>query len=438
MAVKIRLMRVGKKKQPTYRVVVADARSPRDGRFIEILGQYAPRQEPSVVTIDNDRALHWLNKGAQPTEQVAKLLEIAGVWDAVQGETRQGRCRGQGEAKAKTAKARRQARSRREAAKRRPPKRPQRSAAPKSRAADEPAAEAPAGSAGGSGRSRSRRRRRRATSDDDDFEDDDEFEDDDDFEDESRSRGQPRRRRPRQGRRRAHRPPSRRRPRRRSSSTRASARGDVTLLVHASPGDMGRIIGKRGRVIQAMRQVARAAGSHRRRARHGRRRGVTAHAVHRLEVGRIGRAHGLRGEVVVTPITESPRAVRCPARCSDRRANARCVDRDVAAAPGPLARALRGRRRPQRGRGAAGQIVVTRDPLGDAARGRDLGARARSAREVRDRAGDALGTRRSRSRRTRRTTCSCSTAACSSRSCSSSSTATGCVVVDLPEGLLDL
>ena len=64
MAVKIRLMRVGKKKQPTYRVVVTDARSPRDGRFIEILGQYAPREEPSVVTIDCDRALHWLRRRA--------------------------------------------------------------------------------------------------------------------------------------------------------------------------------------------------------------------------------------------------------------------------------------------------------------------------------------------------------------------------------------
>jgi small subunit ribosomal protein S16 len=82
LAVKIRLMRVGKKKQPTYRVVVADARSPRDGRFLEILGQYAPRQEPSTVTLDNERALHWLNAGAQPTESAAKLLQIAGVWDA--------------------------------------------------------------------------------------------------------------------------------------------------------------------------------------------------------------------------------------------------------------------------------------------------------------------------------------------------------------------
>lgn len=80
MAVKIRLMRVGKKKQPTYRIVVADGRSPRDGRFIEILGQYAPRQEPSVVKLDNERALHWLRNGAQPTETVAKLLHISGVF----------------------------------------------------------------------------------------------------------------------------------------------------------------------------------------------------------------------------------------------------------------------------------------------------------------------------------------------------------------------
>ena len=80
MAVKIRLMRVGKKKQPTYRVVVADGRSPRDGRFIEIVGQYNPRTEPSGVTIDNDKAVKWLRQGAQPTERVQKLLEISGAW----------------------------------------------------------------------------------------------------------------------------------------------------------------------------------------------------------------------------------------------------------------------------------------------------------------------------------------------------------------------
>ena len=87
MADKIRLMRVGKKKQPSYRVVVTDARSPRDGRFIEVLGQYAPRAEPSVISIDSDRAVHWLRVGAQPTEQVGKLLEITGVWAAFKEAT---------------------------------------------------------------------------------------------------------------------------------------------------------------------------------------------------------------------------------------------------------------------------------------------------------------------------------------------------------------
>lgn len=86
MAVKIRLMRVGKKKQPTYRVVVADSRSPRDGRFLAIIGQYAPRQEPSLVTIDSQRAVDWLKKGAQPTDQVARLFETSGVWEAFESE----------------------------------------------------------------------------------------------------------------------------------------------------------------------------------------------------------------------------------------------------------------------------------------------------------------------------------------------------------------
>ena len=79
MAVKIRLKRMGKKKQPTYRVVVADARSPRDGRFIESIGRYDPRPSPSVVEIDKERATYWLGNGAQPTERVQKLLEIAGA-----------------------------------------------------------------------------------------------------------------------------------------------------------------------------------------------------------------------------------------------------------------------------------------------------------------------------------------------------------------------
>lgn len=75
---------MGKKKQPTYRVVVADARSPRDGRFIEVIGKYGPREEPSLVEIDNDKALDWLRKGAQPTEQVQKLLAISGAWELFQ------------------------------------------------------------------------------------------------------------------------------------------------------------------------------------------------------------------------------------------------------------------------------------------------------------------------------------------------------------------
>ncbi len=87
MSVKIRLMRVGKKMQPTYRVVVADSRSPRDGRFIEILGQYAPRTEPSRIEVDTDKAVAWLQKGAQPTEMAAKVLDHAGVWDAYRSAT---------------------------------------------------------------------------------------------------------------------------------------------------------------------------------------------------------------------------------------------------------------------------------------------------------------------------------------------------------------
>jgi len=90
LAVKLRLMRMGKKKQPTYRVVAADARAPRNGRFIEIIGIYEPRQEPSVVRIDNERALHWLRHGAQPTERVEKLLRISGAWDDFRGAIEHG------------------------------------------------------------------------------------------------------------------------------------------------------------------------------------------------------------------------------------------------------------------------------------------------------------------------------------------------------------
>jgi small subunit ribosomal protein S16 len=78
--VKIRLRRLGATKRPFYRVVVADSRSPRDGRFIEAIGRYQPMDDPSLVEIDADRALHWLSVGAQPTLQVQHLLRVAGVW----------------------------------------------------------------------------------------------------------------------------------------------------------------------------------------------------------------------------------------------------------------------------------------------------------------------------------------------------------------------
>ncbi|MCX4315505.1 MAG: 30S ribosomal protein S16 [Lachnospiraceae bacterium] len=79
MAVKIRLKRMGQKKSPFYRIVVADSRSPRDGRFIEELGPYDPTQEPSAFNIDEEAAKKWLQNGAQPTETVNKLFKNAGI-----------------------------------------------------------------------------------------------------------------------------------------------------------------------------------------------------------------------------------------------------------------------------------------------------------------------------------------------------------------------
>ena len=79
MAVKIRLRRMGKKKAPFYRVVVADSRSPRDGKFIEELGYYDPTKEPSVIKFDEEAAKKWLANGAKPTETVGKLLKQAGI-----------------------------------------------------------------------------------------------------------------------------------------------------------------------------------------------------------------------------------------------------------------------------------------------------------------------------------------------------------------------
>jgi small subunit ribosomal protein S16 len=79
VAVKLRLTRVGSKKNPIYRVVAADSRSPRDGKFIEIVGRYNPQTEPSTIELDEDRVKDWLSKGAQPTEPVEKLLKIKGL-----------------------------------------------------------------------------------------------------------------------------------------------------------------------------------------------------------------------------------------------------------------------------------------------------------------------------------------------------------------------
>ena len=84
MAVKIRLMRMGAKKSPFYRLVVADSRSPRDGRFIEMVGHYDSTTEPAVIKIDKEKAIQWLQKGAQPTDTVKSLFSKTGIlkkWD---------------------------------------------------------------------------------------------------------------------------------------------------------------------------------------------------------------------------------------------------------------------------------------------------------------------------------------------------------------------
>jgi small subunit ribosomal protein S16 len=79
VAVRMRLTRVGSKKNPIYRVVVADSRSPRDGRFIEIVGRYNPQTEPSTIELDEDKVRDWLGKGAQPSGAVAKLLKVKNI-----------------------------------------------------------------------------------------------------------------------------------------------------------------------------------------------------------------------------------------------------------------------------------------------------------------------------------------------------------------------
>jgi small subunit ribosomal protein S16 len=85
MAVKIKLTRLGKIRNPQYRVVIADSRTRRDGRSIETIGKYHPKEEPSLIEIDSERAQYWLGVGAQPTESVQRLLEITGDWQKFKG-----------------------------------------------------------------------------------------------------------------------------------------------------------------------------------------------------------------------------------------------------------------------------------------------------------------------------------------------------------------
>lgn len=86
MAVRIRLRRIGKKKQPQYRLIVAEAASPRDGRFIESIGRYNPRLDPPLISVDEERALSWLRQGAQPSDTAKSMLVKTGVWEKFSGE----------------------------------------------------------------------------------------------------------------------------------------------------------------------------------------------------------------------------------------------------------------------------------------------------------------------------------------------------------------
>jgi small subunit ribosomal protein S16 len=86
MAVRIRFARHGKKKAPFYRLVVTDSRSPRDGRYIEMIGTYDPLTEPSAIKVDEERALHWLRQGAQPSDTAISALRKAGIWEKFQAE----------------------------------------------------------------------------------------------------------------------------------------------------------------------------------------------------------------------------------------------------------------------------------------------------------------------------------------------------------------
>lgn len=138
MAVKLRLMRMGKKKQPTFRIVASDSRSPRDGRFIEIVGTYEPRHDPSKIAIDNAKAVAWLTNGATPSDTVRKLLEISGAWGEYRAQVpeRGPRPARKRKATAKTAKKKAPpAKATKSAAEKQPAKKAAKKAAPE--AADE-------------------------------------------------------------------------------------------------------------------------------------------------------------------------------------------------------------------------------------------------------------------------------------------------------------
>ncbi len=146
MAVKLRLRREGTVKRPHYRIVAADSRSPRDGRFIEAVGHYHPLDQPSTISVDNERALHWLRNGALPTAAVEKLLRISGAWEEFKPGDAPARVRG--ERKQKTSKkARARAAEAAEAAAAPAPEPVAEVPAAEAPAAEAPAAEEPAAEA---------------------------------------------------------------------------------------------------------------------------------------------------------------------------------------------------------------------------------------------------------------------------------------------------
>jgi small subunit ribosomal protein S16 len=139
MAVKLRLRREGTVKRPHYRIVAADSRSPRDGRFIETIGNYHPLDDPSTINVDNDRAVHWLRNGAVATEAVQRLLRISGAWEEFKPGDAPARVRVEKKRLSKKARARATAAAEAAAA----PPAPEPVA--ETPAAEAPAADAPAG-----------------------------------------------------------------------------------------------------------------------------------------------------------------------------------------------------------------------------------------------------------------------------------------------------